>query len=187
MIPSTQQRETVIGVFEDPAEARRAIEDLKEAGFAPDSIGILMRDETEAATLAEDTGTRVEESAVNGALTGGVLGGLAGFLVGIGALAIPGIGPVIAAGPLAAALGATGATLTGMALGAGTGALAGALVALGIPEAEAQVYADRVHQGRILVTVKTDDAHFSQAWQLLSGAGAEDIDFEREMQGPAPA
>ena len=97
-------------------------------------------------------------------MTGGVLGGLAGLLVGIGALAIPGIGPVLAAGPLAAALGpALGALLTGAAIGAGAGAIAGALVGMGMPEDEAQVYEQRFRQGRILVTVRGGANRYNEA------------------------
>jgi uncharacterized protein (TIGR02271 family) len=100
------------------------------------------------------------------------------LLVGLGALAIPGIGPVLAAGPLGAALGpVVGATATGAALGAGTGALAGALIGLGIPDEEAHIYEERFHQGRILVTVKSGAGRYGEAESILRKAGAEAIDF----------
>src|SRR5689334_13522450 len=120
MVNPTAQRETVIGVFNDQMTAQRAIERLKDAGFAPNDIGILMQNQQGAQNLAAQTGTKAGEDAGKGAVAGGVLGGLGGLLVGIGALAIPGIGPVVAAGPLAAGLGAVlGSTATGAVFGAG--------------------------------------------------------------------
>src|SRR5918998_1214930 len=111
MTNRTMQRETVVGVFNNRNEAEMAIQQLRNAGFRSEDIGILVRDQDVARDIADDTGTEVGEGAATGAVTGGVLGGIAGLLVGIGALATPGIGPVLAAGPLAAALGtAAGAT-----------------------------------------------------------------------------
>ena len=107
-----------------------------------------------------------------GATTGGVLGALGGLLVGLGALAIPGIGPVLAAGPLVAALGPiVGGTATGTVIGAGAGAVAGALVGLGIPEDEARVYEQRFQEGGILVTVKAGANRYNEAEQILRNAG----------------
>ncbi|MGI8587493.1 MAG: DUF2382 domain-containing protein [Chloroflexia bacterium] len=178
MTNRTMQRETVVGVFNDQARAERAIEDLKAAGYSPADIGILMQNKEGAADLAASTGTKAGEGAATGATAGGLLGALGGLLVGLGALAIPGIGPVLAAGPLAAALGTVvGGTATGAILGAGVGALAGALVGLGIPEDEAKVYEDRFRQGRILVTVKSGADRYVEAQQILRNAGAEQIDF----------
>jgi hypothetical protein len=178
MVNRTTGRETVVGVFNDQMAAQRAIENLKAAGFAPDQIGILMQNQQGAENLANATGTQAGADAGKGAVAGGLLGGLGGLLVGIGALAIPGIGPVLAAGPLAAALGtAAGATVTGAAIGAGTGAIVGALVGMGVPENEAQVYQNRFQQGRILVTVHAGANGYNAAWQILRNAGAEDINF----------
>ncbi len=126
-----QNRNTVIGVFDDRDDAEDAIKALKEAGFPADQIGVAARDRNAAGALAEETGTEAGTGAATGALTGGLLGGVAGWLIGIGALAIPGIGPLIAAGPLAAALG-------GAALGAASGGLIGALTGAGVPEEEAR-------------------------------------------------
>jgi hypothetical protein len=187
MVNPTAQRETVIGVFNDQMMAQRAIERLKDAGFAPSDIGILMQNQQGAQNLATQTGTKAGEDAGKGAVAGGVLGGLGGLLVGIGALAIPGIGPVVAAGPLAAGLGAVlGSTATGAVLGAGAGAIVGALVGMGVPENEARVYEDRFRQGRILVTVKAGANRYNDAWQILRNAGAEDINFNNPQYGTQP-
>src|SRR2546423_12210138 len=109
---TTTKRSTVVGVFEDTSTAQRAIEALKADGFDAEDISILAPDRGHAERVAEETGTHAGGGAATGAVLGGVLGGLGGWLVGIGALAIPGIGPVIAAGAFATALG-------GAALGAG--------------------------------------------------------------------
>ncbi|MCA1646950.1 MAG: general stress protein, partial [Chloroflexi bacterium] len=118
------QRSTVVGVFHEREEARAAIEALKADGFAPDTISILSPDKQATRDMAEDTGTHAGSAAATGAVAGGMLGGLGGWLLGIGALAIPGIGPFIAAGAFATALG-------GAAIGAGVGAITGALVGMG--------------------------------------------------------
>jgi Heat induced stress protein YflT len=187
MVNRTAQRETVIGVFNDQMTAQRAIERLKDAGFAPNDIGILMQNQQGAQNLAAQTGTKAGEDAGKGAVAGGILGGLGGLLVGIGALAIPGIGPVVAAGPLAAGLGAVlGSTATGAVVGAGVGAIAGALIGMGVPENEARVYEDRFRQGRILVTVKAGFNRYDEAWRILRNAGAEDINFNNPQYGTQP-
>jgi hypothetical protein len=187
MVNRTAQRETVIGVFNDQMTAQRAIERLKDAGFAPDDIGILMQNQQGAQNLATQTGTKAGEDAGKGAVAGGLLGGLGGLLVGIGALAIPGIGPVVAAGPLAAGLGAVlGSTATGAVVGAGVGAIDGALIGMGVPENEARVYEDRFRQGRILVTVKAGFNRYDDAWRILRNAGAEDINFNNPQYGTQP-
>jgi uncharacterized protein (TIGR02271 family) len=172
----TRARDVVVGVFHEPEQARRAIEALKDAGFSPGDIGILMQDRGEARDLAEDTGTKAAEGAGIGALGGGILGGLAGWLVGIGALAIPGVGPFIAAGAFATALG-------GAAIGAGVGAIAGALVGMGIPEDEAKYYEEEVRGGRTLVTVKAG-GRYAEARDLLRNNGAYDIE-NRDVVGAA--
>ena len=187
MVNRTAQRETVIGVFNDQMTAQRAIERLKDAGFAPSDIGILMQNQQGAQNLAAQTGTKAGEDAGKGAVAGGLLGALGGLLVGVGALAIPGIGPVVAGGPLAAGLGAVlGSTATGAVVGAGVGAIAGALIGMGVPENEARVYEDRFRQGRILVTVKAGFNRYDEAWRILRNAGAEDINFNNPQYGTQP-
>jgi len=177
MATNTNQRDTVVGVFNNREDAQRAIQDLRDAGFNGDDIGILMQDKQGASDLAEETGTKSGEAAGIGATTGGILGALGGLLVGLGALAIPGIGPVLAAGPLVAAFGAiAGGTATGAVIGAGTGAIAGALVGLGIPEDEANFYEQGFNNGGILVTVKSGASRFNEAQQILRQDGAQDIE-----------
>src|SRR5690348_2018766 len=128
-------RSTVVGVFHDIDDARDAVEALKDANFDTNDIGLLAHDRERGREVAEETGTRSHagEGAATGLVAGGILGGIGGWLVGIGALAIPGVGPFIAAGAL-------GAALAGAAVGAGVGAVAGALIGLGIPEEEAKYY-----------------------------------------------
>jgi hypothetical protein len=147
-------RRTIAGLFHDREGAERAINDLKDAGFSPDQVGVAMRDRDEQGKLIEDTGTKAAEGAVAGAVGGGLLGGLVGFLVGIGALAIPGIGPVLAGGALATAFGLGGGTaVAGAGIGAAAGGIAGALVGMGIPEEEAKHFESGFRAGGVLVTV----------------------------------
>ena len=134
----------VVGVYDNGDDAVRAVEELKARGYDRDDISIVARDRDEVEAVNAETGTKTEEGLAAGAATGGLLGGAAGLLAGVGALAIPGIGPILAAGPIAAAL-------TGAAVGAGTGGLAGALIGMGIPEDEAGQYERDVKDGKLLV------------------------------------
>jgi uncharacterized protein (TIGR02271 family) len=162
------QRSTVVGVFHERDDAREAIEALKEARFPSDSISILSPDKQTTEAMAQETGTHAGSGAATGAVTGGILGGLGGWLVGIGALAIPGVGPFIAAGAFAAALG-------GAAIGAGVGAIAGALIGMGVPKEEADYYEGEVKSGRTLVTVRAD-GRYDEAQQILRQHRAYDIE-----------
>src|ERR1051325_4037959 len=168
MNTSTTRSSIVVGVFEDHEQAREAIEALKDAGFNADSISVLSPDKQVTSDIAEDTGSHAGSGAATGAIAGGVLGGLGGWLVGIGALAIPAVGPFIAAGAFATALG-------GAAIGAGVGAIAGALVGLGIPEDEAKHYAEEVRGGRTLVAVRAG-SRMDEADALLHRYGAYDVE-----------
>lgn len=138
----------LVGVFQTEQEAIRAIEGLKRQGYRSDDISVIAKDKEDLSAVTEQTGTNVQEGVTAGAATGGVLGGIAGLLAGIGALTIPGVGPILAAGPIAA-------TLTGAAVGAGAGGLVGGLIGLGIPEEDAERYNDYVKQGKILVLVNS--------------------------------
>jgi len=130
-----------------------------------------MRDRDEARELAEDTGTGVAAGAATGAVAGGVLGGITGLLVGIGALAIPGIGPVVAGGALASAFGLGGGTaVAGAGIGAGVGGVIGALTGLGFSKDEAEYYDRGVRDGRTLVTVHDDDG---RADSIFDETGAD--------------
>jgi uncharacterized protein (TIGR02271 family) len=166
-----------VGVFHEREDARQAIEALKDAGFAPDSISILSPDKQATQSMAEETGTHAGSGAATGAVAGGILGGLGGWLVGIGALAIPGIGPFIAAGAFATALG-------GAAIGAGVGAIAGALVGMGVPKEEAEYYEGEVKSGRTLVTVRAD-GRYDEAQRILRQHGAYDIESRDASARPA--
>jgi CBS domain-containing protein len=159
-------RNTVAGLFRDRKSAERAIEDLKEAGFKGEQIGIVMRNASEEGHITErresDRGgsSHTTSGAMTGAVGGGLLGGLAGYLVAIGALTIPGIGPVLAGGALAEALGlgVIGATAAvGAGIGAAAGGLVGALVGMGIPEEEARYFEKGLGTEEVLVTVKAGD------------------------------
>lgn len=139
----------VVGYYDTETQAIEAIESLKLQGYRTEDISVISKSREEAATVTEETDTHVAEGAVTGAATGGALGGLGGVLAGLGALAIPGIGPVVAAGPIVAGL-------TGAAAGAGVGGLAGALIGMGIPEDEANRYNEYFEAGKILVLVDED-------------------------------
>jgi uncharacterized membrane protein len=137
----------VVGVYETEQEAIIAIEELVKQGYDKQDICVIGKDLKNVNYIADETGTVAEETAATGALAGGTLGGLTGLLVGVGALAIPGVGPIIAAGPIAS-------SLIGAVAGAGLGGLTGALIAIGIPDDEAEYYGNSVKEGKILVLIK---------------------------------
>jgi hypothetical protein len=127
-------------------------------GVDPQRVSVIARDKQQARDIAERTGAEVATGAATGAGLGAILGGAAGWLVGIGALAIPGIGPIVAAGPIAAALGTAGATAAaGAGIGVVAGGLIGALTGWGFSEAEAKAYQDGVERGDILLAVEVPD------------------------------
>jgi uncharacterized protein (TIGR02271 family) len=171
MTMQTTRGSTVVGVFEDRDDARDAIEALKDAGFDADTISILSPDKRATQDMADETGTHAASGAATGAVAGGILGGLGGWLVGIGALAIPGVGPFIAAGAFATALG-------GAAIGAGVGAIAGALVGMGVPEEHAKYYEGEARAGRTLVTVRAD-GRYDEAQEILRDHDAYDVESRR--------
>ena len=171
---------TVVGLFDTTAEAQSALQELINIGFQRSDISLVANDaKGEYANYREvgGTGGSAAEGAGAGAVGGGVLGGVFGLLVGVGALAIPGIGPVLAAGPLAAALGAAGAsTLVGAGIGAAAGGIIGALVGAGIPEEDAGFYAEGVRRGGTLVLVKSSDDMAQRAFDAMRRYGAVDVD-----------
>jgi hypothetical protein len=151
------------------AQAIRIVDQLKAAGFSHNDISVLFPDKAGTRDFAHEQHTKAPEGAAAGAGTGGVLGGTLGWLVGIGALAIPGLGPFIAAGPIMAAL-------SGAAAGAALGGLTGALIGLGIPEYEAKRYEGKVKEGNLLISVHTEDStERARARQIFEQEGAEDI------------
>ena len=159
----------VSGFARTRTQAETILDELQAAGFAGDDISILFPDTTGSKDFAHVQNTKSPEGAVAGGGTGGVLGGALGWLVGIGALAIPGLGPFIAAGPVVAALAGIGA-------GGAVGGFAGALIGLGIPEYEAKRYEGRIKGGGILLSVHSDNHDWTKrAKSILENTGAQDI------------
>jgi len=159
----------VFGIFTTRAGAERCVNLLLDNEFRSDDISVLAPDQKVTKELATEKNTKAPEGTATGATAGGVIGGTLGLLAGIGALAIPGLGPFIAAGPIMA-------TLAGVGVGAATGGLIGALVGMGIPEYEAKRYEGRVKDGGILVSVHCDNSDWvDRAKEVLKQAGAEDI------------
>lgn len=139
----------VVGAFDTDREAIAAIENLKSQGFTADEISVISKNPDETNYVIKETETYANEGAATGAATGGLIGGLGGILTGIGALAIPGVGPFLAAGPIVAGI-------TGAAAGAGLGGLAGVLIGMGITDEEATLYEERFHEGKVLVLIDSD-------------------------------
>jgi hypothetical protein len=168
---------TVAGIFDGPAETQRALDDLRAAGFEPRAVSVIANDPERAHQLANEAKNEVAVGVAAGAGIGALLGGAAGWLVGAGALAIPGLGPLVAAGPIAAALGAAGTTaVAGVAGGWVTGGLIGALTGWGFSEAEARTYEDRVRDGAFLLAVELpDDQDAGRAEDILDQAGGEHV------------
>jgi hypothetical protein len=159
----------VFGIFATRAGAEEAVDSLRRAGFRNTDISALFPDNAGTKDFAHEKNTKAPEGATTGATSGVVVGGVLGWLAGIGMLAIPGIGPLLAAGPIVAALAGAGAV--GVA-----GGIVGALVGLGIPEYEAKRYEGRVKHGGILLSVHCDDeAWVKRAEEVLKHTGAEDV------------
>lgn len=156
--------QAVIGVFDSRRQAEQAIQALRQQGFTNEDISIVSKQ-------GEQGGQQVEDDITDGALTGGTLGGIGGLILGAGALAIPGIGPIVAAGPIAAALG-----------GAVAGGVAGGLIDWGIPAEVSRRYEQQVAQGGILAVVHTDAAKVNQAAQILRQSGAKDVESHSTQQ-----
>ena len=165
----------------DATQAETIVSDLKNTGFSNNDISVLFPDKRGTRDFAHEQHTKAPEGAATGAGAGGLLGGALGWLAGIGALAIPGVGPLIAAGPIMAALG-------GAAVGAAVGGVSGALAGYGIPEYEAKRYEGKVRDGNFLISVHTDDSdQAKRAKELFERDGAEDISSTGEASAPYPA
>lgn len=157
------------GIYEDRAHVEEAIESLLSAGFRKEDISVLFPDNAGTKDFAHEMNTKAPEGAATGAGTGGAIGGTLGLLAGIGALAIPGLGPFIAAGPIMGALAGLGA-------GGVVGGLVGALIGMGIPEYEAKRYEGRVKEGGVLLSVHCDDSEWvGRAKDILKATGGEDV------------
>lgn len=159
----------VIGLASSETQAASIVGELQRAGFANNDISVLFPDKKGTRDFAHEQNTKAPEGAVAGASAGGALGGTLGLLAGIGALAIPGVGPLIAAGPIMAAL-------SGAAAGAAVGGLTGALIGMGIPEIEAKQYEGKIKGGNVLLSVHTDDGdQRARAKKILEAGGAVDV------------
>lgn len=158
------------GIYSDRASFERALDSLRTAGFRNSDISVILpeRDRT-SKDLAVEINSKAPEGIATGASGGAAVGGVLGWLVGIGAIAIPGIGPLIAAGPVVAAL--AGAAAAGAA-----GGLVGGLVGAGIPEVEAKRYAGRIRDGGYLISVHCDDGTWAKkAEEILEATGGRDV------------
>jgi uncharacterized membrane protein len=169
---------SVFGIVKSHSQAERLVEELQAAGFPASEISVLLPDSEGKHDIGHVKATKAPEGATTGASAGGVTGGVLGLLAGIGALAIPGIGPFIAAGPLMAAL-------SGAAIGAGTGGLVGGLVGMGIPEIEARRYQDKLKRGNYLIAVAADGDEKDRAKEVFKNVGAEDISTSSMSKAPA--
>jgi hypothetical protein len=164
----------VFGIYPSYANVESGVDGLKAAGFSNRDISVLFPQSAGSKDFAHEKGTKAPEGATAGAGTGVVIGGTMGWLVGIGALAIPGLGPFIAAGPIMAALAGAG-------VGGAVGGITGALVGMGIPEYEAKRYEGRVKDGGILLSVHSDSSESTKrAKQILQATGAQDISSTSE-------
>jgi len=162
----------------DFRSAESILTQLRDAGFAPNDISVLLADQKGTRDFAVEHNTKAPEGAAAGAGTGAALGGVLGWLAGIGSLAIPGLGPLIAAGPIVGAL-------TGAAVGGTLGGLTGALIGMGIPEFEAKMYEGKVKAGNVLISVHTDTSdEVDRAKTIFEANGAQDIATGREAAVP---
>jgi len=157
------------GIFKDRMSVENAVDQLKAAGYRNTDISVLFPCNEGNKDFAHEKNTKAPEGATAGAGTGALLGGTLGWLAGIGTLAIPGVGPLIAAGPIMAALAGAG-------VGGALGGITGALVGMGIPEYEAKRYEGRINKGGILLSVHCDDSDWTaKAKNILENSGAEDV------------
>jgi len=168
----------VFCIAKSEVQAEAIVNHLKGVGFSNNDISVLFPDKAGTRDFAHEQHTKAPEGAATGAGTGGVLGGALGWLAGIGALAIPGVGPLIAAGPIMAAL-------SGAAVGAAVGGITGALVGMGMPEYEAKRYEGKIRAGNILISVHSDNAQETkQAKEIFEEFEAEDISTSGESNVP---
>jgi hypothetical protein len=166
----------VFGIYRSYTAVEGAVSALQAAGFRNTDISVLFSENVGPKDFAQEKGTKAPEGATAGAGTGAAIGGVLGWLTGIGALAIPGLGPFIAAGPIMAALAGAG-------VGGAVGGLAGALVGMGIPEYEAKRYEGRIKNGGILLSVHSDNADWAaRAKKVLEATSAEDIASSSEAK-----
>lgn len=157
------------GIYPNRTALENGLAELQSGGFRNEDISVLFSENQGTKDFAHEKGTKAPEGATAGAGTGAIAGGVLGWLAGIGAIAIPGVGPFIAAGPIMAALAGAG-------VGGAVGGLTGALIGAGIPEYEAKRYEGRIKNGGILLSVHCDDSDWTRkAKDILERTGAEDV------------
>lgn len=173
---------SILCLVPDINRAEAVVNDLRAAGFVNDQISVLFPDRTGTRDFAVAHGTKAPEGAVTGAGTGGAVGGTLGWLAGIGALAIPGVGPFLAAGPILAAL-------SGAAIGAAVGGVAGGLIGLGVPEFEAKQFEGKLKSGNVLISagLTDDDAMRKRAHEIFERHGGESITVTTDASVPDKA
>jgi hypothetical protein len=175
------KKTAVFGIYKSVSQAEQAVDRIAAAGFSSNDISVLLPDNQSSKEFAHEKNTKAPEGTTTGVTAGGAIGGTLGLLAGIGALAIPGVGPFIAAGPIMAAL-------AGLGVGGAVGGLIGALVGMGIPEYEAKRYEGRIKDGGVLLSVHCDTSNeISRAKDLLKLTGAEDISSTGEASSDRPA
>jgi len=173
------KNKSVVGIVDDEARAHSLVASLQAAGFSGNDISVLLPDKSGTKDFAHEHNTKAPEGAVAGVAGGGLVGGTIGLLAGIGALAIPGLGPFIAAGPLMAAL-------SGAAAGAAVGGVTGALIGMGIPELEAKRYEGKLRGGNILLAVHVEEhERQKRAEVVLKSGGAHDVTVAGESSVPS--
>jgi hypothetical protein len=169
----------VFGIYASSIQAEQAVDRLLAAGFADNDVSVLLPDSQSTKEFAHEKNTKAPEGTTTGVTAGGVIGGTLGLLAGIGTLAIPGVGPFIAAGPIMGAL-------AGLGVGGAVGGLVGALVGMGIPEYEAKRYEGHIKKGGVLLSVHTRSSELvSTAKDVLQTTGAQDIASTSEESVPA--
>ena len=163
------KKTSVFGIYANARQAEAAVDALVLDSFSNSDVSVLLPDDQTTKDFAHEKHTKAPEGTATGVATGGTIGGTLGLLAGIGALAIPGVGPFIAAGPIMGAL-------AGIGVGGAVGGLVGALVGMGIPEYEAKRYEGRIKGGGVLLSVHCDTAdQITRAKDILKRTGAEDI------------
>jgi len=168
------KKTAVFGIYSSVGQAERAVDTLVQERFSNADVSVLLPDNDSTRQFAHEKNTKAPEGTTTGVAAGGTIGGTLGLLAGIGALAIPGVGPFIAAGPIMGAL-------AGLGVGGAVGGLVGALVGMGIPEYEAKRYEGRVKNGGVLLSVHCDTSdEIKRAKEVLKRTGAEDISSSGE-------
>jgi len=176
-IPMAGKNTAVFGIYRSRLDVEQAVDVLRAEGFRSTDISVLFPENEGTKDFAHEKATKAPEGTATGAGTGAVIGGTLGWLAGIGALAIPGVGPLIAAGPIVAAL-------TGVGVGGAIGGISGALIGMGIPEYEAKRYEGRVKEGGILLSVHSDNSDWTRkAKDILERTGADDVSSTGEEKG----